>query len=145
VTTAAARLEEITITLPISPIVSNDMWIVISIHGNAKGGELKAIFLLGIALGFIQFANHAIIHFYLLLSSHCFVYKKARGAPACLLIGYILLSEPDNRITIFSDPCLYNSRKLAESQLTKTKNNRNIANMQSFPCGQIRQGCSGTP
>jgi len=30
------------------------MWIVISIHGNAKGGELKAIFLLGIALSLFQ-------------------------------------------------------------------------------------------
>jgi hypothetical protein len=56
------RAEEITITLPGAVMVRNRMWIIRPIHSNRKSRKPEPISFLGIPFGFLNLANHAIVH-----------------------------------------------------------------------------------
>jgi hypothetical protein len=57
-----SRAEEITIATPITIIICNGMWIICSIYRNGKSRKPEPTSFLGIPFGFLNLANHAIVH-----------------------------------------------------------------------------------
>jgi hypothetical protein len=60
----AVRHKELTIAVKNTVVKTDMMFVIIAMKGNFKGGKAEALAFLGIAPGFLSFADHAIVHFY---------------------------------------------------------------------------------
>jgi hypothetical protein len=59
---AASSLEELAVAVPFAIFIADRMWIIFAVERHLEIVEMNSVAFLGIALGFLDFANHAIVH-----------------------------------------------------------------------------------
>jgi hypothetical protein len=62
VTATPSALEKLTVAVPFSVLKSDRVWIIFAVERHLNALKMNPVAFLGIALGLLDLANHAIVH-----------------------------------------------------------------------------------
>ena len=81
-----AGLKEITVTMPFGIFVLHSMGVILAFKRHLDGIKVDAVAFLGISLGFLNLANHAVVHG-LIFSFRLEIIKKHAQIRTCHSLG----------------------------------------------------------